>query len=496
MPNVTLITGDSTEVLHGLPDESVHACVCSPPYFGLRDYGTARWIGGDPACNHLRESSKVSRRSTLRLDGREHKGPYAGEKATIPGYPYTDVCGLCGATRVDRQIGVERSPESYIENVVSVFSEVRRVLRSDGTCWVVVGDSWNNFRSQMGPGQAVHGRSRLHGKPSPTSRGRGCGPLKEKDIIGIPWMLAFALRESGWYLRQVIVYAKGSCMPESVRDRCTQSHEYILFLSKSTHYYFDDFAIAEESTQPTRTRRDVVGVESTGSSTRRPRSVWHINPEPLRQAHFAAFPTRLSSRAIQASTSEHGVCSQCGAPWRRVIEKRAPDEAHMLACGADSNLAYNGTSQKDYGTARAQDASATKARILAGMRAKVTVGWIPSCECKNSSVIPATVLDCFSGAGTTMLSASRLGRDSIGIDLNPDFQKIAESRILDPKSKCLDGAGSRIPYVESNLKSHLACGVEYTPAIAPNAAFKLPGAEEKVCNVGPTDFEIAVKTPF
>lgn len=449
-PVVSIIVGDSFETLLRFAPESFHACVCSPPYYNLRDYGTATWHGGDPGCNHLRPSSKVSANSTLRADGRKHIGPYDGEKARIPGYPYGAVCEKCGATRADSQIGIEETPAAYINRLAEVFREVRRVLRQDGTCWVVIGDSWNNFRAQMGPGQAVHGRENLHGKRSPKSARRGFDGCKEKDILGIPWMLAFALREDGWYLRQVLVYAKGSCMPESVHDRCTQSHEYILMLSKSQKYYFDDFAIAEEASTPTRPSRKTDPGKSP--ATRRPRSVWHMNPEPLREAHFAAFPSRLVSRAIQASTSEHGVCAVCGAPWRRIVEARGPDAAHMLACGADSGLGYRGVSTKDYASAKAQDASATKARILAGMKVKVTVGWERTCDCGDSAgVARARVLDCFSGAGTTMLSAARLGRDSTGIDLSKEYCRMAASRLMNPQAKCLDGNGTRLPYVEPEI---------------------------------------------
>jgi DNA modification methylase len=229
-------------------------CVTSPPYFGLRDYG--------------------------------HPG----------------------------QIGLEPTPEAYIAAMVEVFRCVRDVLADDGTLWLNIGDSYNNFRSTMGPGQAVHGREKLNGKPAPDSRSRGIVGLKEKDLIGIPWMLAFALRADGWYLRQDIIWHKPNPMPESVRDRCTKAHEYIFLLSKSQRYFFDGEAMREDAVKGAAGSLFNIGKTAThqmGRSSdaervedgkRNRRSVWTVATQPYSGAHFATFPPALIEPCILAGS--------------------------------------------------------------------------------------------------------------------------------------------------------------------------------------------------
>ena len=221
----TILFGDCRETL---PMFNVKArmCVTSPPYYGLRDYG--------------------------------------GE---------------------DSQIGQEKSPEEFIDELVKVFREVRNVLTDDGTCWVNLGDSYYNYRpgSKAYVKQTVSKTNQDLPESSP-KRGTKLDGLKEKDLIGIPWMLAFALRADGWYLRQDIVWHKSNPMPESVRDRCTKAHEYVFLLSKSQNYYFDVDAIKEP--------------------TRRKRSVWNIQNKPYRDAHFAVYPPELIEPCILAGSRE------------------------------------------------------------------------------------------------------------------------------------------------------------------------------------------------
>jgi len=242
----------------------VQMCVTSPPYFGLRDYG--------------------------------HDG----------------------------QIGLEETPEKYIAAMVEVFRCVKDVLADDGTLWLNIGDSYNNFRSQMSPGQSVHGKDNLNGKPDVNAKKRGVNGLKEKDLIGIPWMLAFALRADGWYLRQDIIWHKPNPMPESVRDRCTKAHEYIFLLSKSERYFFDgeamkEPAIGNASGAAASFKRNGSKREQTipgqGYGTHRPeredvsynetrnrRSVWTVATKPYKGAHFATFPTALVEPCILAGS--------------------------------------------------------------------------------------------------------------------------------------------------------------------------------------------------
>lgn len=299
-----ILCGDSLEMLKTLPDCSVDCCVTSPPYYGLRDYG------------------------------------------------------------VDGQIGLEDTPEHFVDRLKDVFSEVRRVLKPDGTCWVNLGDSYAGNNSRTSTGRAGMGLERE------TICHRVGG--KTKDLIGIPWMVAFALREDGWYLRQDIIWAKSNPMPESVTDRCTKSHEYIFLLSKSPKYYFDNEAIKEGAkTKATARDKNKEGYKADyakgdrfspgkrvyGADGRRnKRDVWRVPVQPVKEAHFATFPEKL-----------------------------------IEPC------------------------------ILAG--------------CKQGGV----VLDPFFGSGTTGIVAERYGRDYIGIELNPEYVKIAERR--------LNGVQMRLPIV-------------------------------------------------
>jgi DNA modification methylase len=335
---VTIRHGDCREVLRTMPDESVHCCVTSPPYFGLRDYG--------------------------------HAG----------------------------QIGLEASPGAFVDEMVSVFREVRRVLRSDGTLWLNLGDSYTpvNRGENARPRRETMTGMQV-GNPHadiPTRRdvirAIADAGLKQKDLMGIPWMVAFALRADGWYLRQDIIWSKPNPMPESVQDRCTKSHEYIFMLSKSRQYHYDIDAIKEPMSLSSVTRL-AQDVESQAGSDRVPgktngpmkavgktdkqrghgrrhagfnerwdameraeqcsgmrnkRSVWSVATQPFSEAHFATFPPELVEPCIKAGCPAGG-----------------------------------------------------------------------------------TVIDPFGGAGTTGLVADRLGRDAILIELNPEYAAIADRRI-------------------------------------------------------------------
>ena len=225
----TILFGDCLQTLKQF-DEKARCCITSPPYYGLRDYG--------------------------------------GE---------------------DCQIGLEESPEEYIQKLVKVFQEVRNNLTEDGTLWVNIGDSYYNYRP--GKGQSLVKQSVSTNKQDlPDNcprRGNKLKGYKEKDLIGIPWMLAFALRKDGWYLRQDIIWNKPNPMPESVRDRCTKSHEYLFLLSKNQNYYFDVDVIKEP--------------------TRRKRSVWNVQTKPYKDAHFAVYPPELIEPCILASSQQNDI---------------------------------------------------------------------------------------------------------------------------------------------------------------------------------------------
>ena len=323
---------------------------------------------------------------------------------------------------VDGQIGLEESPEAYVSKLVEVFREVRRVLKKEGTLWLNLGDSYASAWAS--------GRRNVIGNPSRTNRIIRMGDgLKEKDLIGIPWMVAFALRADGWYLRQDIIWSKNNCMPESVTDRCTKSHEYLFLFAKSQRYYFDSEAIKEPSVtnDPRRPYTSKGAWEMDGRapeqihsgerragndfSKRNKRSVWKVNTVPYREAHFATFPPALIEPCILAGTSERGVCPGCGMPWIRQVEHK--------------NMVIRKTDRMaDLGEFGRTQSSGT---MLSPPETK-TIGWLPSCQC-SCDPVPAVVLDPFFGAGTTGLVAKKLGRHYIGIELNEAYIGMAQKRV-------------------------------------------------------------------
>lgn len=429
IPTWEIRQGDVLERLSEMPDESVHCVVTSPPYWGLRDYGTAEWEGGDSSCSHMR-GIRASAKSNLN-GGR---GQLEYEKTETE--PFIGNCGKCGAVRSDNQIGLEPTPEAYVAKMVAVFREVRRVLRSDGTCWVNLGDSYAGSGCGWGGGsisEPGNQRAHVHGDGNPR-RSKDQTPrtgMKAKDLVGIPWMVAFALRADGWYLRSDIVWSKPNPMPESVTDRPTKSHEYVFLLSRSAKYFFDQDAVREPlvrdySNEPW---ANVVGkqgnkmnsgvMQHNGQKTwaecvnpagRNVRSVWNIATQPFAEAHFATFPERLVDRCISAGTSEKGVCRECGRPWVRTVEK------------------IEGVTHKRE-PAHAPYSHFTKVD---------STGWQPTTratdqwkrQCGHDGLpVPATVLDIFSGSGTSGVVAHRLGRNYIGIELNPQYVAMSQRRL-------------------------------------------------------------------
>lgn len=298
--------GDCLESLKSLPDNSIQCCVTSPPYFNLRDYG------------------------------------------------------------IEGQIGRENSPKEYIQRLVDVFAEVKRILKPNGTLWVNIGDTWAANRSYQVPS------TKGGAKHSPAQGNGGTGSkvpegLKPKDLIGIPWMLAFALRDAGWYLRQDIIWQKPNAMPESVKDRCVKSHEYVFLFSKSEKYYFNYEAIQEDAANAGKTvklgeksfskgQAKGAGVEASGNGLqdtytvkdkRNKRSVWSVTTKPIKDAHFAPYPPDLIEPCILAGTKE--------GDW---------------------------------------------------------------------------VIDPFGGSGTTTIVCESLNRNSVLLELNPEYVEIAKQRII------------------------------------------------------------------
>jgi DNA modification methylase len=387
-----LYHGDCLDVLRELPDRSVQMCATSPPFYGLRDYG--------------------------------HDG----------------------------QIGLEDTPELWVGRLVAVFREVRRVLRDDGTLWVEIGDSYSSGGNGPGASGAKQGTnvgSLLPAKRAPEG-------YKQKDLVGQPWMLAFALRADGWYLRSEIIWSRPNPMPESVTDRPTKAHSTVFLLSKQPRYFFDQDAIRTPYQYDGRKVLEISGTSEAGHAnyanregkSRWPgigkaqaqarkeatdgghdesepmeithgganaRSVWTIPTEPTPFAHFATWPQKLVARMILAGTSERGCCPECGAPWVRDVE-RTP----MEVVASPKRKAWQGSGD-DF--ARTQIGGTVKKHPTA-----LTLGWSPSCDHPHQP-IPCTVLDPFAGSGTTMLVARNHGRHSIGIELNEDYLRLAADRL-------------------------------------------------------------------
>jgi len=315
-----LYLGDVRAVLPTLESGSVHCVVSSPPYWGLRDYGTAEWEGGDEGCDH----EKIPARN-----GRGGSG--APGKQTPNAYPselFADICGKCGARRIDAQIGLEKTPEEYVETMVQVFREVRRVLRDDGTLWLNLGDSYTGGKQgRADVGREICGVQTRTVAPGEMKQRAIPSGMKCKDLVGIPWRVAFALQADGWYLRQDIIWHKPNPMPESVRDRCTKAHEYIFLLTKSPRYYYDAEAIREPlGTLPNAQSRGPKDTPERGpreggngglhdtamrmrngdKCARNKRSVWTVPTRPYKGAHFAVFPPELVQPCIAAGCPEGG----------------------------------------------------------------------------------------------------------------------------------------------------------------------------------------------
>ena len=258
------------------------------------------------------------------------------------------------------------------------------------------------------------------------------GALKPKDLVGIPWRVAFALQADGWWLRQDIIWHKPNPMPESVRDRCTKAHEYVFLLTKSERYFYDAQAVSEAATlrdpgnlghkyqngaiygEPERNAQS--GLASIGPrATRNRRSVWTVTTKPYSGAHFAVMPADLVEPCIKAGTSEQGCCPECGAPWERVVER----ESGEINAGAKAR----GRIEAGLASSKTTLSSGTPGHSY-------TTGWRPTCTCGESlEPAPCTVLDPFAGSGTTLAVALRHGRSGVGCELNPEYVRLANERI-------------------------------------------------------------------
>lgn len=437
MPKATIYVGDNRQLLKQLPDKSVQTVVTSPPYYGLRDYGTGVWIGGDESCTHRRETKK----SDKTITGHKNFTEMLGVGDAI----YKDECPRCGAVREDNQIGLEATPDAFIEQLCLVFDEIHRVLADDGTIWVNLGDSYASFRDGKATPDTTRGDSDGTLVPKGSASNRMASSfvntsIKHKDMIGIPWRFAFAMQARGWYLRQDIIWAKPNPMPESVTDRCTKSHEYVFLMSKKPRYFYDHNAIREPIKDTTTGQ---AGVRRSGDSKTRSkehwgiphnpqnviiqypeikgankRDVWTVATKPYKEAHFATYPTELITPCVMAGTTEHGVCISCGLSWTRITERDTPPQVD------DSELDRFGD-----GSVGVHRKVGQAYQNWLSENPPMTVGWQKPCICETNDVRPAMVLDPFSGSGTTGEVALAHGRNYIGLELNAEYADLSENRI-------------------------------------------------------------------
>jgi site-specific DNA-methyltransferase (cytosine-N4-specific) len=315
--DVTLYHGDVLAVLRELPAESVDCCVTSPPYWGLRDYGTGAWEGGDEECDHAQRYRGQT--GLTKPDPRWNTGGPASLESHVDAYRHT--CGKCGATRTDQQLGLEPTPEEYVTRMVEVFREVRRVLAAHGTVWINLGDSYASDPGKGGSGTPNGRNNRGEKYPRP-----GFGGLKQKDLVGIPWRVAFALQADGWYLRSDIIWAKPNPMPESVTDRPTKAHEYVFLLSKQPRYYWDAEAVREKfEARPQQRLTDVR--DQPLAEARRAAGVEQGNPQG--GAHVSRFRVQEDTLewcgCVEAGCGRSFDVEDCGCACHTPEPVRGPD---------------------------------------------------------------------------------------------------------------------------------------------------------------------------
>jgi DNA modification methylase len=321
MRKIKILHGNCIDKIKELDDNSIDCVVSSPPYFGLRDYGTAQWKGGNPNCSHAYGRNT---RGGLSDFQKNNKGSF-GDEAVKSG----ECCKLCGAKRIDEQFGLEKTYQDYLANTVKVFETFKPKLKDTATIWWNVGDSYNNKPAGNKDLKKSSGlpnkKENLHKRKDNISKVL-LKSLKEKDLMMIPNRVAIALQEAGWYIRSEIIWHKPNPMPESVRDRPTSAHEKIWLITKSKKYYYDADAIREPlaASSLNRLNQDIKnqkgstrgngGMKSNGNmkavgnkETKNKRNVWTVTTKPCKEAHFATFPKDLIEPCIKAGCPEGGL---------------------------------------------------------------------------------------------------------------------------------------------------------------------------------------------
>jgi len=441
--SVTVMQGNCCDVAFKLPRNWFH-CICtSPPYWLLRDYGTApvRW-------------PKVTYAPMLGLPD-----------ITVPAHS-------C-------ELGQEPTLEMFVAHLVHCFRQLKPSLRSDGTLWVNLGDGY----SSGGRSSYDETSKSKTGVTHRAAKGKRETPAwsKPKDRLGVPWRFAFAMQADGWYWRDEVIWSKKSPIPSSVKDRTTTSHEIVLVFSKEKHYFYDQHAIMEPVTGNAHPRGKGTTPKSDSSNktaanrvknnsdfakhltgltlTRNPRSVWHLSSEPTKEKHYACWPTKLVAKMIKAGSSVYGCCSTCGAPIKKVLQRERvatrPGLKTKVPAGWDTRPGPH--TSIDLHTHEGREANNAKAReatildpdspyqghngTICGNRDPLRhttvvqeVGQEPSCECAVE-IVPCRVLDPFGGMATTGITADRLHRDAVCIELSSEYADLATKKVKRVRSQ-------------------------------------------------------------
>jgi DNA modification methylase len=405
-----LHTGDSRKILNSLPEKSVHCVVCSPPYFNLRDYGAEHTVWNETeGCSHQwmdtsfrnnnASGGQVKKTSALQATS---KGSYVAD--------YNDrtikaaTCSVCAAWK--GCLGLEPSVDIFVDHLLEVFKGVKRVLRDDGVLWVNLGDTFDS---------------------------------KTKNLLMVPAEFALSMKKKGgWILRSEVIWNRPNALPSSVKDRPNVCHEHIFMFVKQKKYFYDRIAVMEPAKT---TSKDA----TVPTEMRNLRTVWTIPTQPSLTGHHAAYPGKLVEPCIRSSTSEKGCCITCGAPVQRVVETNNPSAEF-----ADYDNIRDWSSTL-YPSGNPQSSKSLHRQGGGVYSTAVTTGWVPTCNCydedyeasikaKDVSGIPlnpCTVMDVFSGSGTTGVQALECGRSYVGIELNGDYAQSSATRLSETRDKVI-----------------------------------------------------------
>jgi len=447
--DATLYTGDVLSVLAGLPEESVNCVVTSPPYWGLRDYGTGQWEGGSAECDHRR----IVKESTEHEKREGFADPFRNGSASANHReePAGRDCPRCGARRIDAQIGLEATPEEYVAKMVEVFRAVRRVLRKDGTCWINLGDSYvgggRGGIEGVGHGSLEEGRyqgGQRIGKPT----GRIDG-LKAKDLVGIPWRVAFALQADGWYLRSACPWIKRNPMPESVTDRPATAVEYMFLFSKSARYFWDAEAIKSEASKATNARISQNLAEQVGSfranggnKTNGPmRAVMAGTTRKISEAGsgIAANRSFQASLALPVEKRNRRNADWFMESWQGLLTDEEGDPLAFIVNPLGYKEAHFATFPRklvqpcilagcpEHACPKCGAPWVKEVEKSGGLIGK---SWHPHAACTcGLPAIGGTVLDPFGGSGTVAEVALEYGRRAILIELKPEYVELQKRRL-------------------------------------------------------------------